>query len=295
MQNGHQFQIIRGSQFVDITDLVNYGLVEFDGFGMPDVRRLTQRGPLQNGDTDVGFRLDPRIMRLAVIAYAGDEQGIINKRAALLGLLRPGNGGLILRWTYDGVSKQIDCHYAGGMTLPSTDWKLGHHRAVFELRAADPTWYMTDSTTITWANDGGGSGFTFPLPMPFTFGGSTINANQSVDLSNANAWETFPTIYIYGRINSPIVTNQTTGDTLDFTGNNVGVGEYIVIDLAYGTKTVNLVSGGVSTNWVSKLTTSSDLATFSLQPGENTVNLSGSNADSTTRVEMIYNERLVGV
>lgn len=295
MQNGHQFQIIRGAQFVDITDLVNYGLVEFDGFGMPDVRRLTQRGPLQNGDTDVGFRLDPRIMRLAVIAYAGSEQGIIDKRAALLGLLRPGNGGMILRWTYDGVSKQIDCHYAGGMTLPSADWKLGHHRAVFELRAADPTWYMTDSTTITWANDGGGSGFTFPLPVPFTFGGSVINANQSVDLSNANAWETFPTIYIYGRINSPIITNQTTGDTLNFTGNNVGVGEYIVIDLAYGTKTVNLVSGGVSTNWVSKLTTSSDLATFSLQPGENTVNLSGSNADSTTRVEMIYNERLVGV
>lgn len=295
MQNGHQFQIIRGAQFVDITDLVNYGLVEFDGFGMPDVRRLTQRGPLQNGDTDVGFRLDPRIMRLAVIAYAGSEQGIIDKRAALLGLLRPGNGGLILRWTYDGVSKQIDCHYAGGMTLPSTDWRLRHHRAVFELRAADPTWYMTDSTTITWANDGGGSGFTFALPMPFTFGGSVINANQSVDLNNANAWETFPTIYIYGRINSPIITNQTTGDVLNFTGNNVGVGEYVVIDLAYGAKTVNLISGGVATNWVSKLTTSSDLATFSLQPGENTVNLTGTNADSTTRVEMVYNERLIGV
>lgn len=35
MQNGHTLTIIRGVDHLDITDLVNYGLVEFDGFGMP--------------------------------------------------------------------------------------------------------------------------------------------------------------------------------------------------------------------------------------------------------------------
>lgn len=170
-------------------------------------------------------------MRISVIAYAGGEQGIIDKRAQLLGILRPSNSKLVLRWEYDGVSKQIDCHYNAGMTLPSTDWRLGHHRAVFELRAPDPTWYITESTAVSWANDGGGSGLTFPLSTPFTFGGSVINANQAVDLGSANAWETFPYIYIYGRINSPKITNVTTGDVLDFVGNNVAIGEYVVIDL----------------------------------------------------------------
>jgi len=296
MQNGHTFEIIRGTQTVDISDLVNYGLVEFDGFGMPPVRRLVQRGPMQNGDTDVGYRLDPRIMRLSVLAYAGSEQGIIDKRAALLGLMRPSDSALILRWSYGGVSKQIDVHYNGGMSLPSTDWRLGHHRAVFELRASDPTWYLTDASTTVFARDGSGSGMVFPFVLPVNFGASVISSTQLIQLPDANAWVTFPVITIYGRIDSPKIENLTTGDVIDFSGNNIGVSEYVTIDLAYGTKTiVHTSSGGVATNWVSKITTSSDLATWSLQPGDNSVRLIGTNADGTTRVEITYNERLIGV
>lgn len=292
MQNGHTFEIIRGTQTVDISDLVNYGLVEFDGFGMPPVRRLVQRGPMQNGDTDVGYRLDPRIMRLSVLAYAGSEQGIIDKRAALLGLMRPSDSALILRWSYAGVSKQIDVHYNGGMSLPSTDWRLGHHRAVFELRASDPTWYDTYASEFAFAQGAGGSGFAFNLSVPMTFGASSLNETTTISLSAENAWVTFPKVYIYGRVTSPVLTNQTTGDKLDFTGYALNAGQYVVIDLAYGTKTVLRDDGS---NQVSKLTTDSDLATWALQPGDNVIVATGTNADSTTRVVLFYNARYIGV
>ena len=37
-------------------------------WGMAPLHRITQRGPFQNGDTDVDFRLDPRIINLPFVA-----------------------------------------------------------------------------------------------------------------------------------------------------------------------------------------------------------------------------------
>lgn len=292
MQNGHTFEILRKTQIVDISDMVSYGLVEFDGFGMPIVRRLTQRGPLQNGDTDVGYRLDPRVVRLLVMAYAGDDAAIIAARAALIGLMKPGNDVISIRWTYNGVSKQIDTHYAGGMTLPSIDWKLQHHRMGFELRAADPTWYDPDGTTIGFAQTGGGTGMPIPFVFPMTLGASNLDVTQAIDLSHANSWDTYPTIIISGPITNLVITNLVTGDKLDFAGLTIGTGTTYTIDLRYGYKTVVDQLGA---NQISKLSADSDLATWVLFAGENSVRVTGTSITSATSIVFQFNERFIGV
>lgn len=292
MQNGHTFEIRRGSQIVDISDMVSYGLVEFDGFGMPIVRRLTQRGPLQNGDTDVGYRLDPRVVRLLVMAYAGDDAAIIAARAALIGLLKPGSDVISIRWTYNGVSKQIDTHYAGGMTLPSIEWKLQHHRMGFELRAADPTWYDPEGTTIGFAQTGGGTGMPIPFVFPMTLGASNLDVTQAIDLSHANSWDTYPAIIISGPITNLVITNLVTGDKLDFAGLTIGTGTTYTIDLRYGYKTVVDQLGA---NQISKLSADSDLATWVLFAGENSVRVTGTSITSATSIVFQFNERFIGV
>ena len=293
-QGGHTITISRGASVVDLTDLSARGVVEFDGFGMPPVRRLTQQGPMQNGDTDVGYRLDARTIRMSVIMSGVDDTALMNARATLMGILRPSNSALNLRWQYGTVDRKIDVHYSGGMTLPSTDWTLKNQKAVFELRAPDPAWYDTYETSVIFARDGGGSGFVFPLMVSganITFGASTISSSYTISLSDPNAWQTFPTIYIRGPITNPIITNQLTGDKLSFTGYTIAAGETVTIDTSYGAKTVY---NGVN-NWISRLSTDSALATFGLAEGDNSILVTGSTVDANSNVEMRYRTRYIGV
>lgn len=290
--NGETFELVRGVTTLDISDLINWHVVEFDGFGAPPIRRLTQRGPLQNGDTDVGFRLDARTMRIAVLARASTPAGFHADRETLLGMLRPGNDALKLRWTFAGKQRQIDCHLADGLSLASGQMIANNFRDVFVLRASDPTWYDPAGGSVTFALSAGGTGMPIPLIVPITFGASTLSAFEAITLSGANAWDTFPIIYVTGPVTNLILTNTATGDVLDFTGSSVGGGVTYTIDLRYGYKTVIDSS---SVNRISQLTAASNIATWRLVPGSNSISVAGTSATSATAIVVQYNQRYIGV
>lgn len=291
-QNDETFEIIRGGTTLDISDMVKYHVVEFDGFGAPPVRRLTQRGPLQNGDSDVGFRLDPRTMRLSVQAYGSTSDTFHSRREELLSLMKPGTDAVKLRWTFAGVQRQIDCHLSGGLNLGSQSFLRNNFRDVIELRASDPTWYDPAGGSVTFALSAGGTGMPIPLIVPITFGASTLSAFEAITLSGANAWDTFPIIYVTGPVTNLILTNTATGDVLDFTGSSVGGGVTYTIDLRYGYKTVIDSS---SVNRISQLTAASNIATWRLVPGSNSISVAGTSATSATAIVVQYNQRYIGV
>lgn len=291
-QGGHTFELIRGVNSIDLTDGVNYTLNAFDGLGASPVRRLTQRGPLQDGESDVGFRLDPRTIILAGHMH-GNYTTLNQNRAALLGFCRPGADPLKLRWTTpDGTQRQIDVQAVGELGLPSNDWKTYHHRFGLQLWAADPTFYDPAGGSIQFSQTGGGTPMPVPMLFPLTFGASTLDVVQAVTLDGPNAWDTYPTIYATGPVTGLILTNTTTGDVLDFTGYSVGSGDTYTIDLRYGAKTVVDSSG---TNRVSQLTTASNLATWRLIPGANSIRATGTSIDASTSILIQFNQRYIGV
>lgn len=295
-QNGETFQLIRGTTELDISDLINYHVVEFDGFGMSPVRRLTQRGPLQNGDTDVGFRLDPRTMRVAVLAYSSTPAAMHTKREQLLGLLRPGTDAVKLRWTYANaggtVQRQIDCHVQGGLSLGSSGLIKNNWRDVVEFRASDPTWYDPVGGSVQFAQTGGGTPWAVPVVFPTNFGASNLSGSAVISLSDANAWDTFPIIYATGPVTGLVIVNTATGDKLDFTGSSIGGGVTYTIDLRYGYKTV--IDSG-ATNRINQLTSDSNIATFRLIPGVNTITVTGTSISAATSIYIQYNTRYIGV
>ncbi len=293
-QGGHTFELLRGVDSIDLTDGVNYSLLAFDGLGASPVHRLTQRGPLQDGETDVGYRLDPRTITLAGV-MRGSYTTLNQNRATLLGFCRPGapTVPLKLRWTTpDGTRRQIDVHAVGELGLPSNDWKQFHHRFAVQLKAPDPTFYDPTGGSVTFAVGGGGSGMAFPLAFPMSLGASTLALSQTITLSGANAWDTYPIIYVTGPVTNLVLTNNATGDILDFTGNSVGGGVTYTIDLRYGAKTIVDSS---SVNRVSELTTASNLATWRLIPGANSIGVTGSGISSATSILVQYNQRFIGV
>jgi hypothetical protein len=293
-QGGHTFELLRGVDSIELTDGVNYTLTAFDGLGASPVHRLTQRGPLQDGETDVGYRLDPRTIVLAGHMH-GSYTTLNQNRAALLGFCRPGASSvpLKLRWTTpDGTQRQIDVHAVGELGLPSNDWKVFHHRFAIQLKAPDPTFYDPEGGSLQFAQTGGGTAMPFPLLFPMTLGASTLNVTEAVTLSGDNAWDTYPIIYATGPVTGLVLTYNTTGDVLDFTGYTIGALDTYTIDLRYGAKTVVDAAGA---NQVSKLTTASNLATWRLVPGVNSISATGTSISAATSILVQYNQRFIGV
>jgi hypothetical protein len=95
----------------------------------------------------------------------------------------------------------------------------------------------------------------------------------------AGDYDEYPVITITGYYANPVITNSTTGDTLNFTGGTVGSADTWTIDTRYGHKTVVNAAGSSVLNY---LTSASDLSTFRFVPsptasgGTNTLTISGS-------------------
>lgn len=288
-------KLVRGSAAIDLTDLVLHHVMEFDGFGMPPLRRLSERGPLQDGDTDIGFRLDPRIIRMQVHLYGLTNQGLHERREALLNALRPGASSdpIKLRYTYPGgLTRQIDVHASGGMTFNGANRLRANMPEVIELRAADPTWYDPNGASVQFAQTGGGTAMPMPVLFPLTFGASSLDVTQLVNLAGDNAWVTYPIIYATGPVTNLVLTNTTTGKKLDFTGSTIGTGVTYTIDTRYGRKTV-IDSSAV--NRISQLTADSDIAGWALQPGNNSLRATGTSVNNATSIVIQYNQRFIGV
>jgi len=268
-----------------------------DGWGMAPVRRITDRGPLQHGDSDIDFRLEPRLATLKLLAPASTLAGHWNIRSMLLQIFRPSNTAIQLLWGLDnGAQRAIDVHYAGDLSFPS-EGRLGYTQtAVVQLRAADPTFYDPALQNVIYGVGGGGGAWAIPWAIPWSIGAATVDQTRSI--AYLGSWRTYPIIVITGPLNSAVVTNVTTGDKLDFTGYNIAALDTLTIDCRAGVKTVVDAAG---VNKIDKLSDDSDLQTFSLEAnpeapgGVNSIHATGSAATSATEINLQYYTRYVGI
>jgi hypothetical protein len=287
-----------------------------DGFGLPPMHRFTQRGPQQHGETNRDFRLDPRIITL-IAGFARDcDAEVYAARQRLLGIFKPSNIPIKLRWDLsNGAVRQIDTFYSGSLTLPLRSAAAGgirsqnqsgqtpigsaggvYQRSAIELIAHDPTFYDPTLQTVTLANTSFGDGLSVPLPVPFDVGASVLSLSQA--LTYAGDWLSYPTIRLIGPLTSPVGTNVTTGEVLDFTGSSVPPGDFWDIDLSYGAKTVVDAAGA---NQLAALSDASDLATFHLAAAsdasatlDNTITLTATGGTSVSTLRLQYYHRFIG-
>jgi hypothetical protein len=278
-----------------LSDGAPFAVLSADG-GMADVARITERGPLQQGDSDIDFRLQPTLSTLGLIAYASDIGAHFDVRARLLEIFRPSRTPLVLRWTLEnGAVRQLDCHVAGRLAFNSIDMRGFTQRCAVPLRAADPTLYDPAQVAVTYGVGGGGDSWTIPWAVPWGIGAATVDQTRTIVY--AGSWRTFPVITITGPITNPVITNLTTGDKLDFTGITIAAANTYTIDLAYGRKTITNQLGA---NKIADLTNDSDLATFALEAnpeapgGVNSIRVTGTGATSATEIYLQYYPRYVG-
>jgi hypothetical protein len=113
-------------------------------------------------------------------------------------------------------------------------------------------------------------------------------------IAYAGTFPEYPIITVEGPITDPVITNETTGEVLDFTGITIAAGTVYTIDLRYGYKTVVNQAG---TNKIADLTAASDLATWHLEiapiasGGNNIITASGTATTGDTVITLTYYKR----
>lgn len=163
-----QFGQWSGGTTYNLSDGSLSWIVSDDGLGMSPSHRILERGPLQDGVSDLGFRLDQRLISLVLGTQATNLAGLYNNRESLLEIFNPYFGGqtstssnpMQLRWVLDnGKTYQIDCFYAGQMSLPSSDRKGFQQNVAVQFICPDPTFYNPTILHYTGAAASGSGGF----------------------------------------------------------------------------------------------------------------------------------------
>lgn len=274
---------------VYLTGAVNWGLAP--------QHRIIQRGPFQDGDTDIDFRLDPRVVNLPIVSPASSMDEAMRVRAKLMQIFTAGNDASQIYLTFQGDTttqqRILDVRVSGGLTMDN-DGQDFTVRGVVQLRAANPTWYQTYDVPVTISAQLFGTPTPYPKPYPVPYGSDTIN--KLTQITYDGTWPTYPVIQCIGPA-SNLTMVDSLGHIIRF-DDPISAGDTYTIDLKYGAKTV-IDQNGV--NRFAALNIASDLVNWGLYPrptvvdGINSISLSATGTDSNSQVLMYYDERYIGV
>lgn len=265
---------------------------------IPPVHHVTRPIFGQPGGLRTHTRLDVREI-VVPMAVFGDPGPILQSRLrAFASLLDPQLGDGLLRVRRDGDDRHLVCRYSdgfGGMLRPN-DWgPIDWWEGAVTFMAFDPYWKDVNATAMEWVAPSATAFFTQPfLPMNRLTTGTAFGSLDVEITGDAGAW---PIWHIVGPATDPVITNESTGEVLDFTaagGVTLATGERITVDTRPGYKLVSIeqLTGGeweFVSNVLGFLTDASVL--FDLRVGVNTIDFTATGTAGATRLQLEYQQR----
>jgi len=292
----YKFNVAQFCDFGDVTNFPVY-LTGTVNFGMAPLHRITQRGPFQEGDSDIDFRLDPRVMSLPIVVPASSIDEHFSIRNKLLDIFKPGNDLATIQVDFSNngtaVTRSIDVKVLGGLTM-DTDSKDFNIRGVIQLRADDPTWYQDSGDEIVLTSPILGTPTPYPKPYAVPYGSAGIGGITNILYEGT--WICYPVLTAVGPLTDLTITDALN-HVISF-DTPIPAGTYVIIDLKYGAKTVVDQDGVNRFAW---LDINSDLINWALYPapyvlgGNNTISVSATGTDATSSVAMNWIPRFIGV
>lgn len=295
-----QYQWIYGTHTYELSDSAPFDVVKIDGIDLAAVDPITEQGPLQDGDTDIDMRLNPRVVQMLLQAVTRNAPYDHESNRALFNkIFAPSRVLGTLQITYDnGRQYAITARCLGNAGIARGLEEDRLMRAGVAFRCPDPLWYNPNEHVLSFGIAAGGGSFQVPTMVPTGLGASTLNQTLTIDYSGT--YREFPIINIYGPITNPKIVNAATGKKIDFTGISLVAGDYYTVDLRYGRKYV--YKNGVTTDVrTGETTTDSQLATFAIEAdpiatdGSNPITVTGTGVNSFTQVYVRYFDRYAGI
>ncbi len=280
-------------------------VLSWSGLGTPPIEYITQRGPLQHGNTIKDRSLRPRVVQLALRQNFCDREAWWQGREDLLNEIRPNRqatpDGVVpgtLRFVQtDGTLRDLDVFITEGPIFEprvSGRWDEFSFQEVLRFVAHDPTLYDPATVTFTFEVIAAGAQLVFPITFPISFRSGSVD--ESGNATYPGTWHAFPVITVVGPIRDMRLDNVTTGEKIELSA-LIEAGRTVTIDLAQGAKTM---IDDLGANRIGLITNDSDLGTWHLAPdpeaalGVNALRLRGGGITPATAVSLVWNVRYFG-
>jgi hypothetical protein len=283
-------------------------LMTEEGLGMPPVEYITQRSPFQHGESLIDFRLGARTIQLQLRQNSCSRSNYWINRSLLLNGIRPNRfvgsnfqPGVLRKIFEDGSMRDIYVVISQGPIFNPRSlnrWDEWGFTETLRFIAYDPIFFDPIAKSLLFSDlidVDASSNWELPWSFPMQFGSSAYNLTASI--TYLGTWISYPTIIATGPMNGLVITNTSTGEIIEL-NYSISAGEIVTFYLQPGNKRVENNSG---TNLIGTVTSSSDLATFHIAPdpevplGVNTFILGLTGADANSRLQIIYNDRYIGI
>lgn len=241
-----------------------------------------------DGETITNVRAAAGQVTLGLMVRANGETDLRSRVRGLVRAMRPHAGfGVLAVKNESGEARSLNCYGAGGLEgdeakdaiLTGSWW-----RVALKLYAPDPWWYGEQRSISV----GLGVPTTFFPIFPLRLSPSTVQGAFSVDLSDTDT-PSFPVWTITGPGTSLILTNLTTGQTLELSM-TLTAGQSMVIDTRPGFRSIRREDG---TNLLSAV--SGEPRLWPLVESLNDITAVLADATVDSRIEGSYQPRYAGI
>ena len=277
----------------------NRSILTEEGFGMPSIDYITQRGPFQHGVSLIDHFLQPRIVQYVIRNNFTSRSNYWNGRTTLLNILRPGRTGLpavgyLQRRLTNGDSRRLDVLIQQGPKFEPrapNRWDEWSFTETLRFVALNPILYHPTQQSLAFAP--AVVQLIFPVTFPITFGGFVGTIVVSYD----GTWIEYPTIEITGPLTDVVIQNVSTNENITL-NTMIPAGYTVTFNLLYGQKTVTRNDG---VNMIGYVSDDSDLFSFHLAPdpevvgGLNNIFIFGSDASVASAVVIRWYRRYIGL
>jgi hypothetical protein len=278
----------------DVISGYTFHLLGFREVGLPPITRITQRGAFQQGDTNIDFRLNPRVFSIEGLVEASNAFEHMQIRQVLGRIFKVSNTASQVQYTTtDGVTvitRAIDCLVNGNLDI-SSDTSAGYDvYYTIELRADNPLWYDPNQNVLNLTGTVIGDPTDIPAVIPRTYGTNGLDSSSIVSYNGTFA--SYPVITVFGGdagLQNLTIANVTTNKVIYI--NSIPVNATYTIDLRYGYKTV-VDQNGV--NRITNVNPQSNLTTFAIVPSnsytafDNEIVVECDNASNNSFVTIYY-------
>lgn len=283
-------------------------LMSEEGFGMPPIKYITQKGPNQHGETVVGYRLDPRIIQLQIRSDNSHREEYWSARAELLNALRPNrqlsgefSSGKLRKKFPDGSMLDLDVLIQQGPVFSAralNTWDEWGFTETLRFIAYNPILYDPVKSVMFWESlydDAAVNQFSLPTTFPIVFSGNNF-FTSSRQVTYLGTWESYPDIDILGPVNNLKILNESTGEFIQL-NYDIADGEVVLIRLPPGNKSVTNDSGD---DLQGNVTLDSDLTTFHVAAdpevtgGLNIFTVTGESLSANSNVQLSFYRREIG-
>ena len=266
-----------------IVERPGYHILNYEGFEAADYELVTTANINGMGAVLDKRKVLPRDLSLQ-FAYMGRDK--VAERDRLIGFFSPLQPGW-LYITYRDVRRQIQYE------VVSFEYTYGAFVeplvAVVGLQCLDPAMLddvMESEQISTWI-----SGWKWKFSLPFHM--RLRGAPQTIIVNDGHM--PVPVEIVFrGPADNPRVTNLVNGAYIQV-NRSLTADDALYVNTAFGSKTVEIESGGVRTNAFNYIDLGSDFQNFQLLVGDNVLEYQTSNETVPQSVRISYRKRYLGI